>query len=287
MLKLGIVGAENSHAGNVARFCNLKKIAPMRVPYIWGETPAFAKIAAEKGNIPEIVDDWRDLLGKVDGVMIDHRNAAGHYEPAKFFIENKVPVFVDKPFTDTLRRGKALLDLAETNDVPVVTFSVVTQEQGFKNLVREVRRHGGATALNSSGKADVRSKYGGIFFYGIHQTNAMVAVMGPDARKCVAHRHGPNVVANIFYGNGAFVTMNCLKEDTGGFHWRACTSKGVLTHQGARGPARHVMTVKVLYRFFKTGKSPLGRREMLAPIAILEALQKSLDTGRTVNVPKF
>jgi len=268
-------------------FCNVKRIVRMRVPCIWGETPAFAGIAAEKGNIPEIVDDWRDMLGKVDGVMIDHRHPAGHFEPAKFFIENRAPVFVDKPFTNTLRRGKALLDLAERNKVPVVTFSVVTQEEGFRKFVRDVGKNGGATALNSSGKADVRSKYGGILFYGIHQTNAIVSIMGPDARKCIAHRHGRNVVANIFYGDGVFVTMNCLKEDAGGFHWRACTPKGVLTHQGGRGPARHIMTVKVLCRFFKTGKSPLGRRQMLAPIAILEALQKSLDTERMVNVPKF
>lgn len=286
MLNLGIVGAENSHAGNVAMLCNLKKTIPMRVPYIWGETPAFAKIAAEKGNIPNIVDDWRSMLGKVDGIMIDHRHPADHYEPAKFFIEHKVPVFVDKPFTHQLRRGKALLDLAEKNKVPVVTFSVVTQEEGFKQLVKEVQKNGGAKALNSSGKADVKSKYGGIFFYGIHQANAIVSIMGPDARQCIAHKNGPNVIANIFYKDGGIVTMNCLKEDTGGFHWRACTPKGVLTHQGGRGPARHRMTVKVLYKFFITGKSPLSRREMLAPIAILEALQKSLDTGRMVNVPK-
>ena len=110
--------------------------------------------------------------------------------------------------------------------------------------------------------------------------------MGPDARKVYACKNGPNAVVTILYKDGVIVTMNCLKEDTGGFHFRACTPNGILTYQGERGPQRHEATARALHRFLKTGINPVSREEMLAPIAILDAIRKSFDTGRTVNVAK-
>ena len=111
MLKMGIVGAENTHCAEIAKLCNVERKVPCRVVAVWGETQEFAKAAATAGRIPAIVRDWREMLGNIDGVMIDHRHPKYHAEVARFYVENGVPCFVDKPFTFTLK--EALIGLFE------------------------------------------------------------------------------------------------------------------------------------------------------------------------------
>ncbi len=287
MYKLGIIGAENVHSRHIATLCNIKKKAPIRVPMIWGERPKFAKDVSERGGIPEIVKDWRDMLGKVDAVMIDHRHPGPHYEAARFFLDNKVPAFVDKPFTWKLREAKALADLARKKRTSVITFSNVAIQEDFLKFKKEVGKNAPVRAINSTGPCDLRSKYGGVFFYGIHQVDAIVELLGPNVKRVSLERSGPNGIATLFFAEGPMATLNCIKEGGGGFHWTACTDKGVLTHQRTENPARHMEALRMLHRWLKAGKAPMSRERMLAPIAVLEALQKSLDRRKPVNVATF
>ena len=49
MIRIGIIGAENSHTGAIAKTINIdKKVKGAKVVAVWGETRAFAKAAAEK-----------------------------------------------------------------------------------------------------------------------------------------------------------------------------------------------------------------------------------------------
>jgi len=287
MLNLGIVGAENSHSWQIGKTCNIDKAVSMRVTLLWGEASKFAKEAAEKGNIPEIVKDWRDMLGRVDGVMIDHRHPGPHFEPAKFFVENKVPLFVDKPFTYSLRKAKQLLDLAAKKKTPITTFSNLAIQQSFAGLKKAVAKLGKTQAVNSHGPVDIKSKYGGIFFYGIHQIDTLVELLGTDAKSAFLQKQGANGVATILFKSGAVATVNCIKENAGGFHWRVCGEKGMICHDHVPDKNSYLVSAKLIRKLLSTGKTPFSRERMLAPIAILEALDKSLKTGKPANVAKF
>jgi len=71
-MRIGIVGAENSHCAHIAKSLNVRKSLPgCEVTHVWGETPEFAAKAAEEGNIPNIVDDPTDMIGHIDGAMFD------------------------------------------------------------------------------------------------------------------------------------------------------------------------------------------------------------------------
>ncbi len=58
--------------------------------------------------------DSRDLAGQVDAVTIA-ANTSAHFELAKFFLENGVHVFVEKPMTSTSEQGRAHTALEDTN----------------------------------------------------------------------------------------------------------------------------------------------------------------------------
>jgi len=278
MIKLGIIGAENSHSYCIGKVCNIDKKVPMRTTHIWGETREAASNAADKAKIPNIVDDWREMLGLVDGVMINQRHGAHHFESAEFFIKNGVPTFVDKPMTTDLNEAKVVFKLAGQKKTPVCTFSLIPLQQAFRKFARNLATKGTIQALNTSGPVDLDSPYGGIFFYGFHQIDAMVEIMGTEAKSVSFQRNGQNGVATILFSGNRMATMNCIAND-GIFHWRVCTDKGVFVLPHQYDKDIYLASTKAIHRLIAKGEVPWNESRMLAPIAILEALQKSLDSG--------
>lgn len=62
--------------------------------------------------------DYRELVGKVDAVTIS-TPTMHHTQIAKFFIENNVPVLIEKPLASNVDEGAELIELAEKNNVTV------------------------------------------------------------------------------------------------------------------------------------------------------------------------
>ena len=284
MLKIGIVGAENSHCASIAKLCNVLKKVNARVVMVWGEKPKFAKDAAAAGQIPAIVNDWRDMLGKVDGVMMDHRHPKCHAEVATFYVRHGVPCFVDKPFTFTLAEGKALCALARRRKVPITSFSTIPLQKNFDDFKKAAGKIGTVVSLTTIGPVDLKSKYGGVFFYGIHQVDAIVELLRLSPEWVNLQRHGKGGVATIAYRDGPLVTMNCINNRNWTFHWSAVGDKEVLDwkHTGDEQP--YLAGARIFTEMFRTGREPFSHERILAPVAILEALAKSLKTGKRVKV---
>src|SRR5690606_19571201 len=74
-LRIGIIGAENSHTIGFGKMFNIdKKFPGAGVVYVWGETEQFARNAMEKGRIPNMVKDPAEMLGKINALIVDHRH---------------------------------------------------------------------------------------------------------------------------------------------------------------------------------------------------------------------
>jgi len=285
-IRLGIVGAENSHSFKIAQVCNQLKKVPMRVTHLWGETRESAESSAKKGAIPKIVSDWKRLAGEVDGVMIDHRHGAMHAPVATYFIERGIPTFIDKPMTCNLQEAKSLFSLAEKHGAPLMTFSAKPLQLPLRRLLGKVRGEEEIVALNSTGSCNLESKYGGVFFYGIHQVDCVIEAMGVEAEYVTLRKFGNHGMASIEFEGGRIATLNLLAMDVP-MVWQFCTDKGVHHFRDKIGPHVYVEGSKLINAFVRSGTAPFDRRRMLAPIAILEALQKACDTGRRVKVSKF
>jgi len=292
-MRIGIVGAENSHCAAVARTLNVDKACGRaRVVAVWGETRAFAEKAAEASQIPEIVRRPEDMIGRIDGVMVDHRHAKHHIPAATPFVEAGIPAFVDKPFSWTVAEGWKLIQLARTKGVPVTSFSVLPEQASFKkDLLPQVRAAGRITAVMTSGSCDLKSKYGGVFFYGIHQVDAILKAFGPgigSVEVVKATRGNPNAVAVMTYRNGGpVVSMTCVAEGKRGFTFSAVGTKGSVDHAQSFDPNPYLTGVRKFVKMFRTGKEPHTASEILETIAVLEALARSVRTGKRVSVRKL
>lgn len=283
-MKLGIVGAENSHTAAIAKLMNVEKaIRGFSVTHVWGETGAFAKAAAEAGHIPDIVKKPEDMIGQVDCIMIDHRHGKNHVPAAIKFVEAKLPVFVDKPLSDSLASAKKLLALRAKKKVAVTTMSALPHQDSTAKVRKALKKLGDVKSVNLCGPGDYKSKYGGIFFYGIHQVGLMTSLFGTDPKSVSVVKNGGSCTAVVGYDCELTVTMH-FSTAIHGFSISAAGTGGTLHEPLVFDANPYLKSTRTFTRMFKTGKEPYSDAEMLAPIAVLDAMQKSLTTGKPVKI---
>ncbi len=284
-MKIGIIGAENSHTAAIATLINVeKRFKGCSVDYLWGETDAYAKDAAKKGKIATIVKRPRDMLGKVDAVLVDHRHPKYHLKAVWPFVEAGVPTFVDKPFCYRSDEGKKLLALAKTKGTPVTSFSVLPQFDSFRRFKKKVAGLGAILSATSFGPCDLKSQWGGVFFYGIHQVDVMLHAFGYDVKSVLVRKNGPNATGQLFYPSGLVATMALIKDGSPGFGMSAVGTEGTVTMPIDGGKSPYLNGTRCFVTMFKTGIRPMTDEQMLRPVQVLEAMQKSVVSGQVEKV---
>jgi predicted dehydrogenase len=285
MIRIGIVGAENSHTVAIAKTLNIQKALPgFQVVSVWGETAKLARDAAEAGQIPTIVKRPADMIGSVDAALVDHRHPRFHLPAVRPLLEAKLPLFVDKPFCYRLAEGKAFLARARQLRVPVCSFSVLPKQASFVELCKEAKNLGRILSVVSTGPCDIKSKYGGVFFYGIHQVDMVVRLLGQDVTHGVVNLGRKNHTATLFSAGGAISTLNLISEGRAAFHVSVIGEKGRIDRTITYDQNTYLAGIKSFCRMFKTGKTDETDRTILMPVAVLEALEKSIARKRKVKV---
>ncbi len=285
-MKIGIIGSENSHTIAIAKIINIqKKVRGCKVEYVWGETAELAQAAAQAGQIPHIVTTPRQMLGKVDAVVVDHRHPKYHLPAVKAFVEAGIPTFVDKPFCYRAKEGKAFLRMARKAGTHLTSYSVLQHYDSFKTFLKQLPSVGTIRSGWSYGPCDLKSTWGGVFFYGIHQVEVVLRTFGYDVRSVQVCRNGwKDATAQLFYPSGVIVTMALVKEGCPGFGIGAVGSQGVLFSKLDGGPDPYLNGTRTFTTMFKTGRRPLSDEQILRPVEVLEAMEKSVRSGKVVKV---
>ncbi|HET8735971.1 MAG TPA: Gfo/Idh/MocA family oxidoreductase [Pricia sp.] len=284
---IGIIGAENSHTAGFGKLFNVEKAFPgMEVKYVWGETDAFAKKAMKAGSIPNQVDDPNDMLGKIDGLIVDHRHGKFHLEPAIPFIEAGVPTFIDKPFCYRAKEGKEFLALARKLGTPVTSFSSIANSYDTFDIMEQLKNMGEIDQVVRYGPVDLDSEYGGVFFYGPHTVQPLLYLFGPTVERVRIQKNGDNSTASLVFEDGLMATLIFTTKKYG---WKTYveTEEGVreLTSRAEdKKPAKNYVD---MVRMFQTGEEPRSHESIIQCVAVLEALEKSVASEQWEKVANF
>ncbi len=284
---IGIIGAENSHTAGFGKLFNVEKAFPdMQVKYVWGETQAFAEKAMKDGKIPNRVDDPKDMLGKIDGLIVDHRHGKFHLEPAIPFIEAGVPTFIDKPFCYRAKEGKAFLELAKKQGTPVTSFSSVANSYETFDIREQLKNMELINQVVRYGPVSLGSEYGGVFFYGPHTVQPLLYMFGDTVEKVRIHKNGENSSASLIFENGM---MASLVFTTKKYGWQTFveTEDGVVELKSRleeKTPGKNYVD---MVHMFKTGETSRSNESIIHCVAVLEALEKSTASEQWEKVAKY
>lgn len=289
-MRIGIVGAENSHTALIAGILNVDRAVPgFHVTHVWGETHEFAAKAARDSEIPCIVTDPGDMLTEVDAVIVDHRDGKHHASAARPFIEHGIPVFVDKPFCTDLEEGLSLVRLARGRNCAITSFSTLPLEQSVCEFASGLQGIGKLRSLVTAGPCDIDGPYSGVFFYGVHQVETVLSLVDSRPVSVMTTRSGADGVATVVFEGGFIATLQCLNDwwGGGGFHAFACGDEGTETAHLTSEEKPFLTGVKLFCEMFATGVEPVPPQRYLTGVAVLAAMRESFATGRPVAVERL
>jgi predicted dehydrogenase len=274
-VRIGIIGAENSHAAGFGKMFNIdKKFPGVEITHLWGETDDFARKAAEAGKIPNIVKDQKEMLGKIDALIVDHRHARYHLEAAAPFVKAGIPTFIDKPFCYRVEEGKAFLEMARKAGTPVTSFSSIAQSICTYDIKQQLESMGEINHVVRYGPVDLDSEYGGVFFYGVHILQPLMFMFGEDILRVKITRDGKKGSAALIFKSGLYATL-IFKNISYGWETFVETKQGLVELKSRVPESDPIKIYTDIVEMFRTGKEPRSHQSILTEVAVLEALEKS------------
>ena len=285
-IRIGIIGAENTHTVSYGKMFNIeKRFQGVEVLYVWGETEDFARHAMKEGGIPYMVKDPREMLGKIDALIVDHRHAKYHLPAAWPFVEEGVPAFIDKPFCYRAKEGKAFLEMAIEKGTPVTSYSDEAQSNATFDIKEQAKQLQGLEQVVRYGviDPDIHCKWGGIFFYGVHSVEPLMYIFGDDIREVRITENGGHYTASLAYENGLLATLIFTKSFYG---WKTYVVvndqiKEMVSRVPEPNPPRNYQD---MIKMFRTGEKPRTYQSMLNEVSVLEALEKSVNSRKWEKV---
>jgi predicted dehydrogenase len=288
MIRLGILDFDTSHAVEFTR--RLNQIGTDKEQFVEGAKivvgcPGESVLSPEriagfteqmkKYGVP-LVDKPEEMIGKVDGMLIEAVDGGVHYERARPFLEAGLPCFIDKPFTCSVGDARKIVELAERKKLPVFSSSSLRYAPELVEYLADAK-HGklhGCVVYGPASDSPKPDRNPGLFHYGIHGVEMLYTVMGPGCQRVTnTHEKGVDVVTG-HWKDGRVATLRGIRAGAAPYGVVGFAEKGVQTVAvGAKFIYRELL--KQIVEMFKSGKPPLDPAFTLEIVAFIEAANRS------------
>ena len=292
-IRIGLIGIDSSHAGAFTQLLN-DQSAPDHIP-------GARVVAAFKGGSPdveasatriekftadlrdkwkiELVDSIEELLRRVDAVMVTSVDGRVHLAQSRPVLAARKPLFVDKPFTASVRDAVELARLAREHATPVFSSS----SQRFSDDVLAVKRDARVQQVTGAmtwGPAPLEPHHPDLFWYGIHAVEILYTFMGPGCERVTrTHTADADVVACTWQdGRIGVVRGNRNGASTYGqvvFGPKAVVSAPAAGEVSGVKRSNYYGLISAVVEFFRTGRAPVPLDVTVEIMAFMEAADVS------------
>jgi virulence factor len=286
MIKLGMLDFDTSHVVEFAKRLHHHKglaeeqwvdgaviaIACPGESRIMPERIPIYKKEIERLGIP-LVDKPADMIGKVDGMLIESQQGGVHWERARPFLEAGLPCFIDKPFTCGVADAKKLAGLAEQKKVPLFSSSSLRYAPELAGFMADPK-HGKVLGAVAYSPAPLHDLNPGLYHYGIHAVEVLYTLMGPGCQRVICtHEHDTDVVTGQ-WKDGRLATVRGIRSGKSAYGCLVFTEQGVQAVPiGTAYIYRELL--KKIVEMFQTKRAPLDIAVTVEIVAFIEAALRS------------
>ncbi|MCD6352491.1 MAG: Gfo/Idh/MocA family oxidoreductase [Armatimonadetes bacterium] len=297
MIRLGICDCDTSHVVQFTRRLNHVDIEEeqwVEGAQIVAAYPGTSEIVEQerineyveqlKGYGVEIVDSPEDLLGKVDGVLIESNEGGKHLHHAQVFLPKGVPCFIDKPFTCSVEDARAIAKMAEDAGVPVFSSSSLRYALEVQKVTDGEEEFGKVVGADAYSPASLHHRNPGLFHYGIHAVETLYALMGPgcEAVWCIFTAGAEQVVG--LWKDERIGSIRGTRQGAHSYGFTAFCEKAVLPEK-VNAAYIYRELLKRIVQMFETGEAPLDINESIEIMAFIEAAMQSMQfDGKKVEL---
>ena len=249
------------HANNYPRWIRESPFhQEIAVRYAWEEAPQKGRPLARwcQESAVEPVASIDEIVARSDAlVVLAPSNPEVHQRLAEVPLQSGKPVYIDKPFADSLKTARALFELADNHHTPLMSCSALR----FADQLL-------ATAAAAKNITFAATVGGGSSFweYSIHQVEMLVTLLGTGTRRVIQCGNAQTAHLIVEYGDER---RACLTLDPRcGFTWQA------MTDEKAIGPVAAGnfwgRFIDALLGFLISGESAIPRQQTLEIAALVE-----------------
>lgn len=285
--RIGIIGLDTSHSVAFTKTFNGENPGPeyggykVVAAYPKGSSDIESSVKRIPGYIEEvkkygveIVDSIKDLLKKVDVVMLETNDGRLHLEQAIPVFKSGKTVFIDKPVAASLADAIAIFDAAKKHNVPVFSASSLRYAHSVRAIAEG--KVGQVLGADVFSPAHLEKTHMDFSWYGIHGVEMLYTIMGLGC-KSVSRTHTPDadVVVGL-WDDDRIGTFRGVRYKKMGYGGSVFGEKAIETIDGAGG--YNPLLVEVV-KFFQTNKPPVSPEETLEIFAFMEAADESKRQG--------
>lgn len=287
-IRIGIIGLDTSHVTAFTRLLNDTNAADhvpggkVTVAFPGGSEDIESSRTRVDGYTQQlrerygvrIVDSIQALCQEVDAVMIESVDGRPHLAQVKPVFEAGKPVFIDKPVAGSLRDAVEIYRLARQHGVPCFSSSSLRYYPGLVEL--KGIDVGDVKGAISTGPCHLEPHHPDLFWYGIHATEALFAVMGTGCEQLVRTAAPDTDVVTGLWKGGRVGTVIGIRNAAAPYRVTLFGAKAVVDQKPG---GDYAPLVKEVIRFFQTGQAPVSAEETIELFAFMEAADESKRQG--------
>jgi predicted dehydrogenase len=275
-MRIGLVGIESDHAEDALRLFNREKRWPgCEVVALWGspeDSERAHRLAAGYG-VAYIVPEPSAMLDRIDAVIVGARDGRLHAPHALPYLNRGLPVFVDKPLALSVTDAEVMLDAAEANSALLLSGSALRWQADAAAVKTKAAALGRLSKVTATGTFYPDSEHGGPAFYAVHAVELALEFAGQGIADVSVVEASDKAMTITGRGRLAPVEIRLIRPDEG------APSRFEVALEGQNGSAGSVIALPddymaPVYQQFvgmiEQGAAPLSRRELLAPVRVLE-----------------
>lgn len=223
----------------------------------------------------KVTTSLEEAVAGCDALMLEINDPAYHLEYFTRCADLGKMIFLDKPFAASLAHAEKIHALIKTRQLKVFSSSSLRYVPAFTAACEEMPKPVFVHAFGPLGKAPADSS---IIWYGVHTFEMLQRAMGRGALSVFVKPDGAGLTAIVQYsGNrrgvvelleGAYVYGGCLHDKEKAIPFVASTERALSD------------LLSLIANFFRTARTPLELADTLEVIALLEATQRALESGK-------
>ena len=278
MYKIAILGCENSHADAFLKMIIEEKLyTDIEVVGVYSYDLEAANKLNEKFGV-YVAENFDEFVGKVDGIVITARNGENHYKYAKPYIESGIPMFIDKPITNTIEDAESFKAELIKNNVKVSGGSSLKHPDKvaeFKKAVAE-KEFGKVYSGYARAPVNLVNDHGNFYFYSQHLVQIIGEIFGYFPNSVKAYQNGDVINCMVRYDEYDIAMTYVVKNYTyaAGISCENKVIAEIFTIDGC-----YQKEFDEFYKILTGGDQPQSYDEFFAPVYIINAIKDSLESG--------
>ena len=287
MKKIAFLGCENSHSSTFLSFIRGDaKYSDLEVLGVYShDREAADRVAANFGV--KVLDNYDSAVEQADGIVVTARHGDNHLKYAEPYMHKGIAMFIDKPVTVSEDDALRLVDLAQKYNVKLTGGSSCRLDAWVSELARDSANGVGGNTIGGFVRCpmSITNPNGGFYFYAQHLVEIVGEIFGRYPLSVKAYLNGKKLTVVFRYENfdvtGLFVdeSYNCY------YAMR-------ITENEVKGASFTVTGSNPCFRkefdefcdILRGGEQKISYRDFIAPVFVMNAIKRSLDSGNEEKV---